>query len=70
MVSAPFPDSDGNPCDTITFGNKSKKNKENKQQRMFVKSNRNALGDVWESLGILWSDPESSRIILDDFRKS
>ena len=36
--------------------------------RLFVKSIREASGDVWESLGILWSDPESSRMIPDDFR--
>ena len=31
---------------------------------------RDASGDVWESLGMLSSDPECSRMISGDFRKS
>ena len=42
----------------------------NHEKSMFVKSIRDASGDVWESLGILWSDPECSRMISGDFRKS
>ena len=43
---------------------------ENHDKSMFVKSIRDASGDVWESLGMFWSDPESSRMIPDDFPKS
>ena len=45
-------------------------NHEKHLKNMFAKPIRDTSGDVWESLVMLWNDPESSRMILDYFRKS
>ena len=39
----------------------------NYEKSMFVKSTQAASGDTRESLEMLWSDPESSGMIPDDF---
>ena len=39
----------------------------NNEKSMFVKSTQAASGDTRESPEMLWSDPESSGIIPDDF---
>ena len=42
-------------------------NRENNEKSMFVKLIQDALGNTMESLEMLWSDPESSGIVPDDF---
>ena len=39
----------------------------NDEKSMFVKATQDILGDTRESLEMLWSVPESSRMIPDDF---
>ena len=41
----------------------------NDEKSMFVKSTQDALGDTRESPEMLWSDPESSGMMPDDFWK-
>ena len=43
------------------------KNHRNVEKMMFVNSIQDALGDTRESPEMLWSDPESSGMIPDDF---
>ena len=40
---------------------------ENYEKSMFLKSTQDTLGDTRESLEMLWSVPESSGMIPDDF---
>ena len=39
----------------------------NDEKSMFVKLTQDALGNTRESPGMLWSDPESSGTMTDDF---
>ena len=64
MVTTPDLVDERNPWDTDQLS----ENHENDEKSMFVKSTQDTLGDTMESLEMLWSVPESSEMIPDDFQ--
>ena len=64
MVSTPDLVGERNPWNIDQLS----ENHEHDEKSMFVKSTQDTLGDTRESLEMLWSVPESSGMIPDDFQ--